>query len=265
MSSISKNVNVEYNPTNNGIITFYIPRLHNSVTEEDVQDILIQNFANEVYKYDTELADDVYEYLSFKESFQRIDFKPIQNNQFFKTAFIYMTPYMKMTPEEYNKKINDEKNVIDSKNNGIQIAKDVNTFLLQRETSKTPLKIEFFINENNNKKCFWMLLPNRNPLTTEQKEITDDIGVVTNSIMELLFEFAMNDVCIPSTIDTDYVINPTNEDYRLQTTNGNPVEITKELLERFDKLSSIHSKLIELMIKNNKQFIPENVSWADYE
>jgi len=141
-----------------------------------------------------------------------------------------------------------------------RIAYDVNHYLFDCEAQKEPVKIEFI---HKNKKGFWMLLPNRNPLTGQQKDIADSIGTLTESAMDMLYDLTMNNIRIPNSIDTDFIVNPTNEETRLPTAVMQADEVTIALEEKYQRVHDIHRQLVELTVKNSR-YINANADWADY-
>jgi len=243
-----------YVPSTMGVISFYIPRLHISVTEEELMDMTRYQLSGVIAKSDINLAADVRKHLGSKQAFDRIDFKPIYGNDHFKSGFVYMTPVSQFKELSHGNQDWLKKSQIQ------RIAYDVNRYLFECEAKKEPVKIEFI---HKNKKGFWMLLPNRNPLTGEQKDIADSIGTLTESAMDMLYDFTMNNIRIPNSIDTDFIVNPTNEETRLSTAVMQPHEVTIALKEKYQRIHDIHRQLVEHTVKNSR-YINANADWADY-
>lgn len=150
-------------------LSYYIPRIHVSVTESDIRYVLM-NILHEPFSS-----------LPFPS---RIDINEIPNNKHFKSAFIYHECY-------------DEEEIKSGKYIDQLIKNSSNSTSNQNEN----FKINCGILTPNNPNAYWILLPNYNQLTKYAKYMTDELKEIGDEICTLLYILSYSNVDIPINID----------------------------------------------------------------
>jgi hypothetical protein len=194
-------------------LSYYIPRIHISVTENDVKDVI------------NTTTFDINYYTSVKlNTPSRIDFVEIPNNSHFKAAFVYHeffdTQGIELAKKvEYLIKVNSDDNV--NKNS---------------QNKKLNLKINCSILTPNNPNAYWILLPNHNKLSENGKLMADQLKSIGDNIVYMLYILSHGNVIIPSEIDipleeenVKYLTPSENENY-IASKLENAIQ-TKEQLE----------------------------------
>ena len=153
-------------------LSYYIPRIHVSVTESDIRYILM-NISCEP--------------LSLLPFPSRIDIIEIPNNKHFKSAFVY---------HDCNNK--DE----------IQIGKYIENIIKTSASNQSNLKINCGVLTPSNPNAYWIILPNQNKLTKYAKLMTDELKEVGNEVTTLLYILAYSHVDIPNNIDLSFEDKP---------------------------------------------------------
>jgi hypothetical protein len=202
-------------------LSYYIPRIHNSITENDIKRVISNtNFDN-------------YRTLPTPT---RIDFNEITNNKYFKSAFVYHDCYNKQD---------------------IEIAKKVK-LLIQRlsnndnnqELSNLNLKISCSLVTPNNPNAYWILLPNHNHLTLKAKMMADILKDIGSNVCTLLYILAYANVHIPNDIElsleekTNNILTPEENEYLIA--------------DKLQKAIDCEEKLENLVIQNNL-ILPEDL------
>lgn len=202
-------------------LSYYIPRIHMSVTENDVKRV-INNVQFGVH--------------GILPSPTRVDFNQIPNNKHFKSAFVYHLC-------TNQKDINAAKNVE-------QIIKS----LSNKETDKQSqlnLKVNCGIITPNNPNAYWILLPNYNQLSENAKYMADELKEVGEEVCSLLYILAYSGVAIPSDIELYMEDKPTSQ----LSVQENENLIAEKLQNAFET----KEKLEKLVLKNNL-ILPEDLN-----
>lgn len=209
-----------YQPTQFGILTYFIPRVHSTVSEQFMKETLTAYWASQ-----SGLGFAAMKCNPLK--INRISFIPIENNPNFKQAFVYHVP-----------------SSIDSLQDiEFQLVSRFTEDLFKYEEAKCPLKCHLF---HNGKSNFWMLLPNRNPLTSEQEELTKFIKEANACFIEDLGYFTLEKGIIPVSISIDSINQPIIE---TGFTSQTPESIFQQLKVRLDEIKNAHLNLQKVMDK----------------
>ena len=186
-----------YTPSRWGVLTYCIPRVHVSVTEDFVKNTLREFFDDQGV---TGLnMNDV----------QRVEFVPLKGTDDFQKAFIY---HHAMTPED---RCDTPNGVPCSRWSNrfykptMDLANRITSDIFASEAAKRPMKVHF---KHNGRKNFWMLLPNLSPLTPMDVEITERLTEMSGDLIDLLHSFARTNTLLPATFDETVL-----EDKRIDT------------------------------------------------
>lgn len=186
-----------YTPSRWGVLTYCIPRVHVSVTEEFMKNTLREFF------------DDQGVLGLNMNRVQRVEFVPLKGTDDFQKAFVY---HYAMTPEDRC----DTPNGIPSSRWSnrfykptMDLANRITSDIFASEAAKRPMKVHF---KHNGRKNFWMLLPNLSPLTPMDVEITERLTEMSGDLIDLLHSFARTNTPLPATFDETVL-----EDKRIDT------------------------------------------------
>ena len=186
-----------YTPSRWGVLTYCIPRVHVSVTEEFMKNTLREFF------------DDQGVLGLNMNRVQRVEFVPLKGTDDFQKAFVY---HYAMTPEDRC----DTPNGIPSSRWSnrfykptMDLANRITSDIFASEAAKRPMKVNF---KHNGRKNFWMLLPNLSPLTPMDVEITERLTEMSGDLIDLLHSFARTNTPLPATFDETVL-----EDKRIDT------------------------------------------------
>lgn len=153
--------------TNDYEVSYFIPRIHKSVSEYDIKFVLMNT------------EHDTIKMLPFPT---RIDFADIPNNKYFKSAFVY----------------HKCENIED-----IKIGKEFENLIKLHSNVETKqnFKINCGILTPNNPNAYWILLPNNNYLTMRAKYMTDELKDIGEIITSMLYILSHYNVAIPENIE----------------------------------------------------------------
>lgn len=186
-----------YTPSRWGVLTYCIPRVHVSVTEDFMKNTLREFF------------DDQGVLGLNMNRVQRVEFVPLKGTDDFQKAFVY---HYAMTPEDRC----DTPNGIPSSRWSnrfykptMDLANRITSDIFASEAAKRPMKVNF---KHNGRKNFWMLLPNLSPLTPMDVEITERLTEMSGDLIDLLHSFARTNTPLPATFDETVL-----EDKRIDT------------------------------------------------
>lgn len=179
-----------YTPSLCGVLTYCIPRIHKSVTEDFLKKVLTDFF-------------NIHIGICFDlNNVERVDFIPIEGNANFKKAFVY---HRAMTYEDKDNHLN---RLAFAKNHNywnnyrfittMDIVNRITTDLFQSEKRHEPIKVYFTDKGQCN---YWMLLPNLNPLTTYQVHITEQLSDLSTELISGLANLTSTGLSIPNDFD----------------------------------------------------------------
>lgn len=201
-------------------LSYYIPRIHISVTENDVKEVL------------NRITFDVNHYTSVKlNTPSRIDFVEIPNNPHFKAAFVYHE-FFDIQGIELAKKVEYL----------IKVYSDDNANK-NSQNKQLNLKINCGILTPNNPNAYWILLPNHNKLSDSGKLMADQLKSIGDDIVYMLYILSHANVIIPSEIDI-----PLEEDNNKYLT---PSENENHIASKLENALQTKEKLEKLIIQNN--------------
>jgi hypothetical protein len=186
-----------YTPSRWGVLTYCIPRVHVSVTEDFMKTTLREFF------------DDQGVLGLNMNRVQRVEFVPLKGTDDFQKAFVY---HYAMTPEDRC----DTPNGVPSSRwsnrfykHTMNLVNRITSDIFASEAAKRPTKVHF---KHNGRKNFWMLLPNLSPLTPMDVEITERLTEMSGDLIDLLHSFARTNTPLPATFDATVL-----EDKRIDT------------------------------------------------
>ena len=186
-----------YTPSKWGVLTYCIPRVHVSVTEDFVKNTLREFFDDQGV---TGLN---------MNYVQRVEFVPLKGTDDFQKAFIY---HHAMTPED---RCDTPNGVPSSRWSNrfykpkMDLVNRITSDIFTSEATKRPMKVHF---RHNGRKNFWMILPNLSPLTPMDVEITERLTEMSCELIDLLHSFARTNTPLPATFDETVL-----EDKRIDT------------------------------------------------
>ena len=180
-----------YTPAAWGVVTYCIPRVHISVTEDFLKQRLGGFFDNE-----TNLRFDM-------NGVERVEFVPLEGNADFQKAYVYHARLSAEDKYNHNRRISSvgtscrwgdgfygtEMNMVN------RITND----LFTSEAAKRPIKVNFI---HNGRKNFWLLLPNLSPLTPSQVAITEELTELSSSLISQLCRIAKCGFPVPADFDS---------------------------------------------------------------
>lgn len=185
----------EYEPSAQGVVTYCIPRVHVSVTEE----FMMTQLGNYFDHY-TRLA----EFSSYPTVFDccevdRIDFVAIDGNPHFKQAFVYHVPLSAQDKKDHLKRLTEgngkwSRGYPATMNLVNRITEDIFKSEQKRDPKMVPIK-------HNGRENFWLLLPNRNPMTMSQLEMTEKIAEENEKLMTGLALLNEAGIPLPTSFD----------------------------------------------------------------
>ena len=175
-----------YTPSKWGVLTYCIPRVHVSVTEEFMKNTLREFFDDQGVTW-----------LNMNRV-QRGDFVPLKGTDDSQKAFVY---HYAMTSKDHS----DTSNGVSSSRWSnrfykptMNLVNRITSDIFASEAAKRPMQVHF---RHNGRKNFWMLLPNLSPLTPMDVEITERLTEMSGDLIDLLHSFARTNTPLPATFD----------------------------------------------------------------
>jgi hypothetical protein len=217
-----------YTPAAFDILTYVIPHVHISLTDDDgvafMKARLKEHFRYEIaYNYDfTEVI--------------RIDFVPLNGKTDFVKAFVYhrqMTPADKQAHHERRSehRFNPYNSLNRPEWSNMTLVSRITESIFASEHHQTAQHVYFF---HNGKQSYWMLLPNLNPLTTYQRDITEQMRDLSSEVIANLAILAAAGKPVPSDIDLSIL----DDDTRIETAWWPCARVTvmfNDKLKRFER------------------------------
>jgi hypothetical protein len=222
-----------YTPAAWGVLTYVIPRVHISLTDDDgvafMKARLKEHFRYVItYNYDfTDVT--------------RIDFVPLDGNANFVKAFVYhrqMTPADKQAHHE--RRSENYFNIYNMRNrpewsNMSLVSRITETIFAKELHHSSPLHVNYF---HNGKQSYWMLLPNLSPLTTNQRDITEQMSDLSSELIANLDTLAAAGKPVPSDFDQSVL-----DDTRIDTA-WTPLNIVQQQFH--DKLTKLRNESVHI-------------------
>ena len=216
-----------YTPAAWDILTYVIPRVHISLTDDDgiafMKDRLKKHFRDEIaYNYDfTDVT--------------RIDFVPLNGNANFVKAFVYHRQMTAADKQAHHERRSEHRfNAYNSLNRpawrNMTLVSRITETIFASEHHKMTQRVYFV---HNGKQSYWMLLPNLNPLTTYQRDITEQMGDLSSELIDNLAILAYAGKPVPSDIDLSIL-----DDTRIETAWWPCARVTvmfNDKLKRFEQ------------------------------
>jgi hypothetical protein len=218
-----------YQPSAQGVLTYCIPRVHVSVTEEFMKSVLCEFFDKKTNeKYDCNQVN-------------RVDFVEIEGNDNFKQAFVYHTAMTIQDKINHSKRMMKEGNEWRyAENPMLNIVSRITKNIFESEEKRTPLKVEFIHKKRQN---YWLLLPNRNPLSLTQLEITEEIAEETEKLLNNLLMILNSNIALPKSFNTKVF-----ENNKIETAWLPYKESLKQLFEKLHSVK-VENEKIDIYIK----------------
>ena len=222
-----------YEPSMNNVLTYFIPRVHVSVDEEFLMTTLREYFDGTTGNY-------------FDcNTISRVDFAEIEGNENFKQAFVYHTRMTQRDEIDHFKRICNRRNLWRSADYPItmNIVNRITQDIFLKERNNNAFKVNF---THNDRKNFWIILPNRNPMTEEQKEIAETLGDIHQDIIDEMMLLCEQNVNVPESFDYSIL------EYSKIDTAWDSVEyVTEQMEEKIERYKAEHLKLIEYANEKN--------------
>jgi hypothetical protein len=225
-----------YEPSAMNILTYCIPRVHISVTDEFMRNVLEKYFdtkTNERFNCNM---------------IEGIDFVPIEGNSHFKQAFVYHRQLSAQDNEYHLTRISNEKCEWRSKEESkypttMNIVNRITKNIFELESKNQSLKVSF---THNNRKNFWILLPNRNPIIGIHLDITEMMTNESEKMTNTLEQFSRSKVALPKSFDLSVL------EYKKVETGWQSFDIsTYQLYNKLEKLMVENKKLNDYASHNN--------------
>jgi hypothetical protein len=212
-----------YAPSAIGVVTYHIPRIHVSVDEEFLKKVMCDFFTHNIGDK-TNINTVV-----------RVDFRPIEGNPNFKSAFIY---HAQFTP--FSGDWTGHFHAIAQRGAGIwsnsaaypenmPLVSRITKSIFMGEYSNQPVKVNF---THNGRQNFWMLLPNRNPLTENQRMMTENITEASEQLVEGLMLLADDDLPVPNGFDSSVLF----DDCKVDTAWTPEYEATPKMFGKWNRV-----------------------------
>lgn len=187
-----------YTPSSLGVLTYHIPRIHVSVDEDFIKNVLRDYFTRNLGAEST-IA-----------QVGRIDFRPIEGNPDFRSAFVYHYDFTHATGDWTGHFY-----AIAQRGAGVwsnsaaypenmPLASRITKSIFMGEYSNQPVKVHF---THNGRQNFWMLLPNRNPLTENQRVMMENTAESMAQLVEGLLLLADDDLPVPNDFDSSVLFD----------------------------------------------------------
>lgn len=177
-----------YNMSALGVLTYCIPRVHTSVTEDFMKNVLRDFFDDK-----TAMQLDM-------NCVSEIDFVPIPGCTDFKKAFVYHR-YMS-EDDHYNhfERIQraGRRNMWWDRNSKMNMVNRITASIFSDSATGSPVKVNFV---HNGRRNFWLLLPNLNPLTVKQRDLTEEISDIRCKVISQLSLLADAGLPVPDNFD----------------------------------------------------------------
>lgn len=222
-----------YEPSFNNVLTYFIPRVHVSVDEEFMMNVLRDFFDHTTGNY-------------FEcNTVCRIDFADIEGNENFKQAFVYHTRMTQRDEIDHFKRMCNRRNLWRSADYPMtmNIVNRITQDIFMKERNNNAFKVNF---THNDRKNFWIILPNHNPMTEEQKDIAETLGDIHQEIIDEMMLLCEQNVNVPESFDYSIL------EYSKIDTAWDSVEyITEQMKEKIERYKAEHLKLIEYANEKN--------------
>lgn len=237
-----------YEPCNYDILTYFIPRVHTSVTKEVMMNIL------------TEFFDDTTANEFDCNGINRIDFVPIAGNDNFKKAFVYHHQMSIRDKRSHFKRLTHMQNIWNGTGHTtkrMNIVNRITSCIFAYEEDKHPIKVHFTHNDRQN---FWYLLPNRNPMSEYQEELVEKIHHAHQELVDELDFLCQQDVPIPQDFD-ESILNNSKFDNAWTCLGVS----TTQMQERLNQIENEHLKLNQQATKHHKLSLLDLDAMEDLE
>jgi len=221
-----------YTPAAWGVLTYVIPRVHISLTDDDgvafMKAKLKEHFRDDIaYNYD---FTDV----------ERIDFVPLTGNPNFVKAFVYHRQMTAADTQAHHERRSEHRfNHYHSLNrpawSNMTLVSRITETLFASEHHQTAQHVYFF---HNGKQSYWMLLPNLSPLTTNQREITEQMSDLSSELISNLATLAAAGKPVPNDFDQSVL-----DDTRIETA-WTPLNIVQQ--QFYDKLNKLRNESVHI-------------------
>ena len=213
-----------YAPSAIGVLTYHIPRIHVSVDEDFIKSVLCEYFTRNLG------AENTIAHVG------RIDFHPIEGNPDFRSAFVYHYDFTHATGDW-----NGHFHAMAQRGAGIwsnsaaypenmPLASRITKSIFMGEYSNQQVKVNF---THNGRQNFWMLLPNRNPLTENQRMMTENIAEASAQLVEGLLLLADDDLPVPNDFDSSVLF----DDGKVDTAWTPEYEATPKLFGKWNRVT----------------------------
>jgi len=210
------NVN-DYFIANFGVLTYFIPRVHVSVDEAFLRQQLENFWMNR-----SGLG-----YLAVTQPhwrIQRVDFVPYDNDPSFNKVFVY----------------HDSAAEFGMTNEIVYQTRQI----FEAEERKAALRCNFF---HRGKDSYWLLLPNLNPLTLKQQQMTKTISELQEDIIDNLSRACEAGLILPSEFDVSVI-----DHKHVETAfRKSLAEIDNDFKERIEDLLK-HKQMVEETLNFNR-------------
>lgn len=245
----------DYEPSAQGVLTYCIPRVHVSVTEEFMRCTL-----GDYFDHYTMLP----EFSSYPTTFDcceidRIDFVAIDGNAHFKQAFVYHVPLSAQDKKDHQTRLREAMNgkwyrgypaMMDIVN---RITKDIFASEYKRDALKVKIK-------HNGRDNFWMLLPNRNPMTMSQLEMTGKIAEENEKLMTGLALLNEAGIPLPTSFDESVL-----EYKKIDTAWQSHRASMEQLMDKLVALKTENKKIHDFANHNGGLTAEDIKAMEDYE
>jgi hypothetical protein len=231
-----------YGPSVAGVLTYCIPRIHISVDENFVKNLMKGYF-------------DLYAGEGAVRDVCRIDFQPIEGNTNFKRAFVYHEQYM---PRQSLSGWLPHFNSLSQRREGMwsgvydysynqPLVDRITESIFEREHEKSPIRVPFHHNGRDN---FWLLLPNLNPMTENQRELAEEIAEETDDLVGELANIAAARLPVPNEFDHSVLFSS-----RVQTAWVSFTDATTELMYKLHLVRTECERIRAYALKNGVRTI----------
>lgn len=187
-----------YAPSAAGVLTYHIPRIHVSVDEDFIKNVLRDYFNHHIGSY-TSINNVV-----------RIDFRPIEGNPDFRSAFVYHNQFTPASGDwSFHFNANAQRGAGIWSNSAaypenMPLVSRITKCIFMGEYSNQPMKVHFTHNGHQN---FWMLLPNRNPLTENQRFMIENTAENMDQLVQGLLLLADDNLPLPNDFDSSVLFD----------------------------------------------------------
>lgn len=202
-----------------GVLTYFIPRVHASVDETFLRNQLEQFWMNR-----SGLG-----YLAVNQPYlriKRVDFVPYDNNPSFNKVFVY----------------HDSAAEFGMTNEVVYQTRQI----FEAEDTKAPIRCNFF---HRGKDSYWLLLPNLNPLTSNQQHYAKTISELQEDIIDNLSRVCDAGLILPR----EFNLSVLDHKHIETAFRNNLDEIDNDFKARIDELREQKSLVEETL---NNAFIP---------